>query len=47
LLNHEAEKFKQLVALMGAQLLTRAFGDLGLPLDAPAGNIQAVDKIPL
>ena len=47
LLNHEAEKFKQLVALMGAQLLTRAFGDLGLPLDAPASNIQAVDKIPL
>jgi hypothetical protein len=48
LLNHEAEKFKELVALMGAQLLTRAFGDLGLPLDARASKIQAAtDKTTL
>ncbi len=40
LLNHEAEKFKQLVSQMGAQLLTRAFGDLGLPLDAPGQPIN-------
>ena len=46
LLNHEAEKFKQLVTLMGAQLLTRAFGDLGLPLDATINNIQsAADRL--
>ncbi|MFA6162251.1 MAG: hypothetical protein WC685_02360 [Methylobacter sp.] len=40
LLNHEAEKFKQLVTLMGAQLLTRAFGDLGLPLDVTGQPIN-------
>ncbi|MFZ2312160.1 MAG: hypothetical protein WAV82_06035, partial [Methylobacter sp.] len=49
LLNHEAEKFKQLVSLMGAQLLTRAFGDLGLSLDAPGqpiNNLQsAADRL--
>ena len=33
LLSHDAEKFKQLVTLMGTQLLTQAFGDLGLPQD--------------
>jgi hypothetical protein len=32
LLNQEAEKFKRLVTLMGTQLITQNFSDLGLPL---------------
>jgi hypothetical protein len=41
LLSQDAEKFKQLVTLMGTQLLTQAFGDLGLPHDAPGSKFQA------
>jgi hypothetical protein len=41
LLSQDAEKFKQLVTLMGTQLLTQAFGDLGLPQDAQGSKIQA------
>jgi hypothetical protein len=44
LLNHEAEKFKQLVSQLGAQLLTRALGDLGLPLDAPGQPISTIQS---
>ncbi|MGZ5010045.1 MAG: hypothetical protein ACXV74_03680 [Methylobacter sp.] len=48
LLNHDAEKFKELVTLMGTQLLTRAFGDLGLPLDTRVSSSQSkADKITL
>lgn len=48
LLNQDAEKFKQLVTLMGTQLLTQAFGDLGLPQEARDSKIQAaVDKTTL
>lgn len=48
LLSQDAEKFKALVTLMGTQLLTRAFGDLGLPLDMRVSNSQSeTDKITL
>jgi hypothetical protein len=48
LLSQDAEKFKQLVSLMGTQLLTQAFGNLGLPHDAPDSKFQAaVDKTAL
>jgi len=48
LLSQDAEKFKQLVTLMGTQLLTQAFGDLGLPHNAPGSQFQAaVDKTAL
>jgi len=48
LLSQDAEKFKQLVNLMGTQLLTQAFGNLGLPHDARGSQIQAaVDKTAL
>jgi hypothetical protein len=41
LLSQDAEKFKQLVARMGTQLITQAFSDLGLPQDAQGSKIQA------
>ncbi len=36
LLDHEAKKLKQLVTLMGAQLISQDFSGLGLPLNMPA-----------
>ncbi|MGZ5526720.1 MAG: hypothetical protein ACXWFF_17065 [Methylomonas sp.] len=48
LLSQDTEKFKQLVTLLGTQLLTQAFGDLGLPQEAQGSKIQAaVDKTTL
>lgn len=35
LLDHDAEKFKRLVTLMGAQLISQDFNELGLPLNMP------------
>jgi len=40
LLNHEAEKFKQLMTEMGAQLVARGFSGLGLPLKASVQPFQ-------
>ncbi|WP_432746330.1 hypothetical protein ABXJ76_09435 [Methylobacter sp. G7] len=40
LLNHEAEKFKQLMTEMGAQLVARGFSDLGLPLKVYGQHIM-------
>ena len=49
LLNHEAEKFKQLMAGMGAQLVARGFSGLGLPLKVSGQYIKpdqsAVDRL--
>lgn len=49
LLNHEAEKFKQLMTEMGAQLVARGFSDLGLPLKVSGQYIKpaksAVDRL--
>lgn len=41
LLDHDAEKFKQLVTLMGAQLITQDFNELGLPLNMPVQSTVA------
>jgi hypothetical protein len=45
LLSHEAEKFKQLMTGMGAQLVTRGFSDLGLPLKVSGQHISVVDRL--
>jgi hypothetical protein len=49
LLNHEAEKFKQLMTGMGAQLVARGFSGLGLPLKLSSQHIEpdqsAVDRL--
>jgi len=49
LLNHEAEKFKQLMTGMGAQLVASGFSDLGLPLKVYGQHINsaqsAVDRL--
>jgi len=48
LLSQDAEQFKQLVTRMGTQLLTQAFGGLGLPHNAQVSKFQAaVDKTAL
>ena len=49
LLSHEAEKFKQLMTGMGAQLVARGFSGLGLPLKVSGQHIKpaqsAVDRL--
>lgn len=47
LLNHEAEKFKQLMTGMGTQLVARGFSDLGLPLKVAGQHIKptAIDRL--
>jgi len=45
LLSQEAEKFKQLVAGMGAQLITRGFSNLGLPLKAHVQHLKPVQSV--
>lgn len=40
LLNHEAEKFKQLMTGMGTQLVARGFSGLGLPLKASVQSFK-------
>ena len=49
LLSQKAEKFKQLMTGMGAQLITRGFSDLGLPLKVSGQHIKpaqsAVDRL--
>jgi len=39
LLNNEAERFKWLVADMGAHLVSQGLSDLGLPVKAPVDRL--------